>query len=544
MGREAAHWKRYRGGTAGKLWIDRDGEGEFVRLHEDLDGNIECPVWVGDRIAFLSDHEGVGRPVLLPGRRLRPAPAHPARRRLLRPPGGHATAPASCTCPRASCWLLDDLDGAEPRRLDIRLGGQRADRQPAPGRAARYLGAAAPDHTGARQRRRGARRRPLGHPPRRARPARSPPNPACAPGCRAPSAPRARSAAVWVTDAEGEDALEFAPATGRPGCHAAPAGRRTARPGPGARRVARRQPGRRRRARRTGAARRAGDRRGPRGRRQRRRRRAPAWSSRRTRPGWPGRTPARGTLRQLRLATLADLSVTEATPLRFRDYAPAFTADGGTWPSSPSRAFDPVYDAARLRPVLPGRLPPAPDHARRDDPVALRPAAARPAREDADRSQGGDEATPTARATPAHPDRPRGPRRPDRPLPGRGRPLLGAARGQGRRAVAAPPAGGVLGSARATPDDPGPQHPLERYDLAQLRMEDLAADADDFAVTGDGSGCCCWTDGKLRVVPSGQQGATPATTTATAASPSTWPGSGSPWTRRPSGGRCSPRPAG
>ncbi len=75
MSLEAAYWKRYRGGRAGKLWIDRDGQGEFVRLHEELDGNIEYPVWAGDRIAFLRPR-GRRRPLLLPRRRLRPAPPH------------------------------------------------------------------------------------------------------------------------------------------------------------------------------------------------------------------------------------------------------------------------------------------------------------------------------------------------------------------------------------------------------------------------------------------------------------------------------------
>ncbi|MER2137528.1 MAG: PDZ domain-containing protein, partial [Arthrobacter sp.] len=140
-----ARWKRYRGGTAGKLWIDSDGNGEFVRLVPELDGNLAYPMWVEGRIAFFSDHEGYGNIYSV-------TPAGTDLRRhtdfqdfYVRHPSSDGTRIIFESA--GSLWLLPSLDG-EAERLEITLGSAGTSRRPRPLSAAQHLRAAVPDTTG------------------------------------------------------------------------------------------------------------------------------------------------------------------------------------------------------------------------------------------------------------------------------------------------------------------------------------------------------------------------------------------------------------
>ncbi|MEU1280850.1 S41 family peptidase [Streptomyces sp. NPDC005805] len=498
MGREAAAWKRYRGGTAGKLWIETgEGTGEFARVHEDLDGNIEYPLRVGERIAFLSDHEGTGALYSsLPDgsglRRHSPLDGFWAR---------HAATDGTRVIwsSAGELWLLDGLDeGTEPRRLDIRLGGQRTDQRPRPVSAEHWLGSASPDHTG-----RGSAAEIRGavhwitH---RGGPAREL---AAEPGVRART-PRTfrvdgEEHVVWVTDAEGDDALEFAPATGAP-AGAPPRRLAAGRLGrvvelavapDGSRAAVASHDGRVLLVEReTGEVREVD--RSPHGDAE-----GLAFSPDSAWLAWshPGPDP----LRQIKLANTGDLTVSEATPLRFADYQPVFTLDGKHLAFLSERAFDPVYDTHVFDLAFVGGCRPHLITLAAATPSPFGPQRhGRPFEPDGEDSESDAEAT----APPATRIDLDGLADRIVPFP------VEAARYSALRAAKdgllwlRHPLHGVLGATRATPEDPAPDTSLERYDLAQQRVEELARDAGWFEVSGDGKRVLLRTDGKLKVVPS------------------------------------------
>lgn len=208
---DMARWKRYRGGTAGRLWWDATGSGEFVRIAAELDGQIDSPMLVGGRIAFLSDHEGWGNLYSLApdGTGLRRhtdhggegAPAFYAR---------HAATDGTRVVYESAgeLWLVESLEpGVAPRRLQVRLAGPRSRREPHRVSTARWLTSAVPDRTGRASIAlvRGTVHR-LTH---RDGPARTI---FAEPGARARLArPLGDDRAVWVDDLDGDDAVCIAP---------------------------------------------------------------------------------------------------------------------------------------------------------------------------------------------------------------------------------------------------------------------------------------------------------------------------------------------
>jgi tricorn protease len=209
---EPAWWKRYRGGTGGKLWFDRIGSGEFEPILREVGSNLVDPMLVGDRIAFMSDHEGVGA--------LYSTDRDGADLRRHTDLGEfyarHAASDGSGVVYQSAgeLYLLQSLDvGAEPVRLEISLPGARVGREPFAVETGKWLGEIALSQDG---RATAAEVRGTVHwLPVEQGPARTV---LAEPGVRGrlPVVVPGGNAVLCVSDAGGEDGLDLVPTDGKP----------------------------------------------------------------------------------------------------------------------------------------------------------------------------------------------------------------------------------------------------------------------------------------------------------------------------------------
>ena len=339
----ASSWKRYRGGTAGKAWIEIDGTGSYRRFAADLDGQIEDPQWWDGRVVFLSDHEGWGNVYSLApdGTELRRHSDH-GDAYARNADGDGSRLVYGCF---GDLWILDSLAvDSVPRRLKLRLGSARYGRVRYPLQAAKAVSRVAPDMTGRASALdiRGA----AVWCTHRDGPAR-----VLSPGGRVRArftTPLGSDQVVWVSDAEGEDRLELAAVTGGPGrmlaggelgqvvdLAASPDGAWVATASEdGAVRVTDVAAGETRELDRSRFDIANGLCFSP----------DSAWLA------WSAAGPLadEAGLRQIKLAKVTDGAVHEATPLRFHDREPVFTPDGRYLAFLSRRTFDPVYDELRF----------------------------------------------------------------------------------------------------------------------------------------------------------------------------------------------------
>jgi tricorn protease len=490
---EPAYWKRYRGGTRGKLWTASPADPLFTRVLAELDGQLASPMLIGGRLFFLSDFEGTGNiySCALDGTDISRHTDHD---------GMYARNPATdgqriVYHVAGDIWILDGPDAPEPRRLELRLGSPAPARTPKLITAEDHLGDLDCDRTGQASvvEVRGTVHW-LTH--------RDGPAPALFvdPRARArlPRVLGETGRAVWVTDASGTDALEIGSVTGEPppvrlaegllghvrNLAASPDGATVAAAAhDGALRVVDVASGQ------VSELAAADD--GPVD--------GLSWSADSAWLAWsePGPQP----LRRIRMARIADREVIDVTDGRFADTEPVFTHDGLYLAFISRRSFDPVYDAQTFdlsfpfgaRPYLvplaaqtPSPFGPLPGGRPWDPPESDDDKADSPEREvvsvDAEGLPGRVAGVPVAEAR-----------------------YSGLQAVKGGLAWLREPVSGVLGEGLAHADDEAPRPALERFDLAKREVTELVAELDWFDVSGDGTRLVVKDGEDLQVLPSEQK---------------------------------------
>ncbi|MFF9626919.1 S41 family peptidase [Streptomyces griseosporeus] len=500
---EPAAWKRYRGGATGRLWL------HGKRLLAGLDGHLHSPLFVGGRIAFLSDHEGVGNlySCAYDGSDLRRHTDHDAFY------ARHAATDGTRVVYQCGgeLWLVDDLSpDAVPRRLDVRLSGPRAGRRRYQVPAAQHVDGLSVDETGRASA--VVVRGSLYWLTHRDGPARTLTD---VPGVRVrlPEMLGSTGQVAYVTDAEGEDAIEIAylpRATGdrEPRRLASgelgrvletvsdPAGERLAIAAHDGRlllldvtedsngevtELVRSD---------NGPVRDLAF--------------APdgswlTWSH----PGI-GRS-----LRQIKLARIRDQWIVDVTDGRFEDENPVFTRDGRYLAFLSWRGFDPVYDVHTgdlsfplgCRPYL------VPLSSATPSPFALNPEG-RPAAGGLDPLE--DEETGDGSAVTVEAE---GLESRVTPFP------VAASKYSALHPVAGGglvwlrwPISGALGETFANPGDPSERPTLECFNLTKAKKSELVDHLDWFAVSGDGTRLVVMDEGDLRAVPATEPGDSDSTT--------------------------------
>jgi tricorn protease len=144
--REPACWKRYRGGTAGRLWTSTAADPLFTQVHSDLPGQFGGVALIDGRLVFGSDHEGTGNiySSALDGSDLRRHTDHDGFYARHLGSDGRRVVYSSA----GEIWLLDGLSAAAPAPVPVSLGATAPARAPKMITAADHLGSLNADATG------------------------------------------------------------------------------------------------------------------------------------------------------------------------------------------------------------------------------------------------------------------------------------------------------------------------------------------------------------------------------------------------------------